>query len=271
MDTLRFLDILGFTVGLIYLYLEYKASIWLWLASLVMPAIDMVLYYKAGLYADFGLAIYYCLIAIYGFAVWMMPALKHLKRRKTDDGGTTVVAADSINASAEGTVVVAANVAETSAEGTVVMAADSINASAEGTVVMAADSINASAEGPSSHGSGARDLPITHFRRSYIVPATAVFIALWVAIWWFLSRHTNSTVPISDAFTTALSIVAMWALARKYVEQWLMWLAVDAVCTVLYVQKGIPFKAAIYAIYTIVAILGYRKWLTMMHHVKSSA
>lgn len=256
MDTLRFLDILGFTVGLIYLYLEYKASIWLWLASLVMPAIDMVLYYKAGLYADFGLAIYYCLIAIYGFAVWMMPALKHLKRRKTDDGGTTVVAADSINASAEGTVVVAANVAE---------------ASAEGPVVMAADSINASAEGPSSHGSGARDLPITHFRRSYIVPATAVFIALWVAIWWFLSRHTNSTVPISDAFTTALSIVAMWALARKYVEQWLMWLAVDTVCTILYVQKGIPFKAAIYAIYTIVAILGYRKWLTMMHHVKSSA
>ena len=254
MDTLRFLDILGFTVGLIYLYLEYKASIWLWLVSLVMPAIDMVLYYKAGLYADFGLAIYYCLIAIYGFAVWMMPALKHLKRRKTDDGGTTVVAADSINASAEGTVVVAANVAETSAEGT---------------VVMAANSINASAEGPSSHGSGARDLPITHFRRSYIVPATAVFIALWVAIWWFLSRHTNSTVPISDAFTTALSIVAMWALARKYVEQWLMWFAVDAVCTILYVQKGIPFKAAIYAIYTIVAILGYRKWLTMMDTQKT--
>lgn len=256
MDTLRFLDILGFTVGLIYLYLEYKASIWLWLASLVMPAIDMVLYYKAGLYADFGLAIYYCLIAIYGFALWMMPALKHLKRRKTDDGGTTVVAADSINASAEGTVVVAANVAE---------------ASAEGPVVVAADSINASAEGPSSHGSGARDLPITHFRRSYIVPATAVFIALWVAIWWFLSRHTNSTVPISDAFTTALSIVAMWALAHKYVEQWLMWFAVDAVCTVLYVQKGIPFKAAIYGLYTIVAVMGYRKWLTMMHHVKSSA
>jgi nicotinamide mononucleotide transporter len=58
MDTLRFLDILGFVVGLVYLILEYKASIWLWLASIIMPAIDMVLYYKAGLYADFGMAIY---------------------------------------------------------------------------------------------------------------------------------------------------------------------------------------------------------------------
>ena len=44
MDTLRFLDMLGFVLGLIYLYLEYRASIWLWLASIVMPADDMVLY-----------------------------------------------------------------------------------------------------------------------------------------------------------------------------------------------------------------------------------
>ena len=50
MDTLRLLDILGFAVGLVYLWLEYKASIWLWLASIVMPAIDLFLYYKAGLY-----------------------------------------------------------------------------------------------------------------------------------------------------------------------------------------------------------------------------
>ena len=70
MDTLRFLDIMGFAVGLIYLILEYRASIWLWLAGLVMPAVDMVLYYKAGLYADFGMAVYYCLAAVYGFLSW---------------------------------------------------------------------------------------------------------------------------------------------------------------------------------------------------------
>ena len=70
MDTLRFLDILGFVVGLVYLVLEYKASIWLWLASIVMPAIDMVLYFKAGLYADFGMAIYYCLAGVYGYLSW---------------------------------------------------------------------------------------------------------------------------------------------------------------------------------------------------------
>lgn len=71
-------------------------------------------------------------------------------------------------------------------------------------------------------------------------------------------------MPVTDAFTTALSIVALWALARKYAEQWLLWFVVDAVCTWLYIRKGIPFKATIYGLYTVVALLGYRKWLRMM-------
>lgn len=188
MDALRFLDLLGFTIGLVYLWLEYKASIWLWAASIIMPAVDMVLYFKAGLYADFGMAIYYCLIAIYGFAVWRFGR-------------------------------------------------------------------QAKAKG---------EMPITHFPLAYVFPAVAAMGLVWYVIWWVLSTETDSTVPLADAFTTALSIVAMWALARKYAEQWMLWLVVDAVCTVLYVRKGIPFKACIYGLYTVFAVFGYRKWLKLM-------
>ena len=188
MDTLRFLDILGFVVGLVYLILEYKASIWLWLASVIMPAVDMVLYYKAGLYADFGMAIYYCLAGVYGYVAW-----KWLGRTKEQ-----------------------------------------------------------------------QVRPVTHYRRAHILPSVLVFGLLWFGIWWILSHWTNSTVPVADAFTTALSIVALWALAQKYAEQWLLWLAVDVVCCILYVRKGIPFKAAIYGLYTVIAVFGYRKWLRMI-------
>lgn len=188
MDALRFLDILGFAVGLVYLYLEYKASIWLWLVGIIMPAIDMVLYFKAGLYADFGMAIYYCLIAVYGFAVWRF----------------------GHQAKKEG------------------------------------------------------EMPVMHFPLCFVFPAIAMLGLVWYVIWWILSTQTNSTVPLTDAFTTALSIVAMWALARKYAEQWLLWLVVDAVCCVLYIYKGIPFKACIYGIYTVFAVFGYRKWLSMI-------
>ena len=61
---------------------------------------------------------------------------------------------------------------------------------------------------------------------------------------------TNSTVPFWDAMTTAGSIVAMWMLSRKYVEQWLVWLAVDLVTVGLYLYKGIPLTAGLYALYS---------------------
>lgn len=189
MDILRFLDILGFVCGLAYLYFEYKASIYLWIASIIMPAVDMFLYYEAGLYADFGMAIYYCLAAVYGYLSWRFPGKK-----------------------------------------------------VQGAHV---------------------ELPVTRFPLRSIMPVAACFSAVWLFIYWLLSSFTNSSVPITDSFTTALSIVALWALARKYSEQWLLWLVVDAVCTVLYIYKGIPFKALIYAFYTAVAVFGYRKWLRL--------
>lgn len=197
MSSLQLLDLLGFAVGLVYLWLEYRASIWLWLASIVMPLIDMVLYYKAGLYADFGLAIYYVLAAIYGYAMW-----RWFKPKQPQAA-------------------------------------------------------------PAADAAPAQTHPITRFPLRLVVPTALVFAAVWAAIWWVLTHYTNSTVPVTDAFTTALSIVALWALARKYCEQWLLWLVVDAVCCVLYVYKGIPFKAAIYGLYTLFAVFGYRKWLQM--------
>ena len=72
--------------------------------------------------------------------------------------------------------------------------------------------------------------------------------------------RTDSTVPWWDAFTTALSIVGMWMLARKWLEQWWVWMLVDVVSCGLYIYKGIYFYAALYGIYAVVAWYGYRKW-----------
>ena len=67
---MNYLEILGTFIGLIYLWLEYKASIYLWIAGIIMPAIYIFVYYKAGLYADFGINIYYLVAAVYGWIVW---------------------------------------------------------------------------------------------------------------------------------------------------------------------------------------------------------
>ena len=103
--------------------------------------------------------------------------------------------------------------------------------------------------------------PITRFPLRQVLPVTLIWLALWALIYWILITWTDSTVPLCDSFTTSLSMVAMWALAQKYAEQWLLWFVVDAVCTVLYIYKQIPFTVALYAFYTLIALLGYRQWL----------
>lgn len=178
----HWLDIVTTILGLIYLVLEYRASIALWVVGIVMPAMDIYLYWSHGLYGDAGMAVYYTLAAIYGYAVWKFGA------------------------------------------------------------------------------KWKEELPITFFPRRLILRTLGFFFLAWAATYYILVAYTNSTVPLLDAFTNALSFVGLWALARKYVEQWLFWIAVDVVCCYLYVVKGIPFKAGLYGLYVVIAVMGYWKW-----------
>ena len=187
----HWLDILTTLLGLIYILLEYRASITLWIVGIIMPALDIYLYYSHGLYGDAGMAVYYTAAAVYGYAAWKFG-------RKKDRGGK-------------------------------------------------------------------KEMPITHFRTKLIIPTTMFFaLAMW-ATYFVLKNYTNSTVPLLDSFTNALSFVGLWALARKYVEQWLVWIAVDAVSCYLYITKGIPFKAGLYGLYVVIAVMGYFKWKRIMH------
>ena len=188
--TEHWLDIVTTVLGLCYLWLEYRASIALWVVGIIMPALDVWLYWQHGLYGDAGMSVYYAVAAVYGYLVW-----KFGRRR----------------------------------------------------------------------GRGrAEQMPITHFRRRLIVPVVVVFLVLWVVTYYVLVTFTDSTIPLCDSFTNALSFVGLWALSRKYVEQWCFWLVVDVVSTYLYISKGIPFKAGLYALYTVIAVMGYFKWMRLM-------
>lgn len=89
----------------------------------------------------------------------------------------------------------------------------------------------------------------------YLMLEYRASIALWVV---------GIIMPALDAFTNALSFVGLWALARKYVEQWAFWIVVDVICCYLYIVKGIPFKAGLYGLYVVIAVMGYFKWKAMV-------
>lgn len=187
------IEIIGTLVGVIYLWLEYRASIYLWVASIIMPAIYLYVYYNAGLYADFGINIYYLLIALYGWAAWRYGFHLFGSKKKEE-----------------------------------------------------------------------KELAITHTPKRVWGKLALTYIAAQCAITYILVNYTDSTVPLWDSFTTALSIVGMWMLARKYIEQWWVWLVVDAVSAWLYIYKGLYFTAVLYAVYAIISIFGYFKWRKLM-------
>ena len=186
----HWLDILTTVLGLLYILLEYRASIALWFVGIVMPALDVYLYWTYGLYGDAGMAVYYTGAALYGYLVWKFGRKRHQKEGEA--------------------------------------------------------------------------MPITRMPRRLMLPSLLFFVVAWAVTYYVLITFTDSSVPMADSFTNALSFVALWTLARKYVEQWLLWIVVDIVCTVLYINKGIPFKAGLYALYVVIAILGYIKWKAMM-------
>lgn len=220
----HWLDIVTTILGLIYLVLEYRASIALWVVGIVMPAMDIYLYWSHGLYGDAGMAVYYTLAAIYGYAVWKFGAKwKRMLKRKASGAAGSDKAVDAAGSD------------------------------------KAVDS-DGSCSAVDAAGGSSEELPITFFPRRLILRTLGFFLLAWAATYYVLVAYTNSTVPLLDAFTNALSFVGLWALARKYVEQWLFWIAVDVVCCYLYVVKGIPFKAGLYGLYVVIAVMGYIKW-----------
>lgn len=229
----HWLDIVTTILGLIYLVLEYRASIALWVVGIVMPAMDIYLYWSHGLYGDAGMAVYYTLAAIYGYAVWKFGAKwKRMLKRKASGAAGSDKALDTDGSD------------------------KAVDVAGSDKAVDAAGSDKA----VDAAGGSSEELPITFFPRRLILRTLGFFLLAWAATYYVLVAYTNSTVPLLDAFTNAISFVGLWALARKYVEQWLFWIAVDVVCCYLYVVKGIPFKAGLYGLYVVIAVMGYIKW-----------
>ncbi len=79
-----------------------------------------------------------------------------------------------------------------------------------------------------------------------------------------LSNLTDADFAYWDSSTTVLSFSAMWMMARKYLENWIVWFFVDIVAVVLYLVKGINLYALLYAVYLAMAVAGWLSWRRTM-------
>ncbi|HKK61671.1 MAG TPA: nicotinamide riboside transporter PnuC, partial [Bacteroidales bacterium] len=108
--------------------------------------------------------------------------------------------------------------------------------------------------------SGGAGLKVSMVKARLAAILFVIFLVLFLGIGILLDRFTDSPVPYWDALTTSASIVATWMLTKKMLEHWLVWVFVDLVSMILYIYRGLYPTAILFALYTAMAVIGYRNW-----------
>ena len=90
---------------------------------------------------------------------------------------------------------------------------------------------------------------------------TALVIIFSVLLGYILQKYTNASFPWLDAALTSISLAAQWMIAKRYIENWILWIIADIVYIPLYFIKGLPLTTWLYTLFLFLAIKGYADWL----------
>lgn len=90
--------------------------------------------------------------------------------------------------------------------------------------------------------------------------AAAATLAAWPLLGLLLRHTTDSDVPFLDALPTVASITGQVLLARKRVDNWPVWLAVNVVSVGLFAVKGLWLTVVLYALFAALSVVGWRAW-----------
>ena len=80
-----------------------------------------------------------------------------------------------------------------------------------------------------------------------------------VAVYTFFDKFTHWTSYV-DTLVTGIFFVGMWLMARRKIENWILWIVGDVISIPMYFVKGYSFTSIQYLIFTIIAIFGYLEW-----------
>ena len=91
--------------------------------------------------------------------------------------------------------------------------------------------------------------------------ASMIFV---VFIYNYFDKFTSWTAYV-DTLTTGIFFAAMWLMAKRKVENWILWIIGDIISIPLYFYKGYTFTSIQYIIFTIIAVYGYLEWNKIKH------
>jgi nicotinamide mononucleotide transporter len=119
----------------------------------------------------------------------------------------------------------------------------------------------------------AAGLPVTRWPLKYHALAVAAIAAATVVNVALLRARASSPagvlVPTVDAFVAWGSVLATWMVARKVLENWLYWIALDLVAAALYGSQGLHATAVLFVLYAVIAVRGFHAWRATVRDARS--
>lgn len=97
-----------------------------------------------------------------------------------------------------------------------------------------------------------------------------LFTMLFVVLVYVFFNKFDSWTSYVDTFTTGIFFVGMWLMAKRKVENWIMWIIGDFISIPLYFYKGLWFTTFQFIIFTFIAYLGYKEWKIYLQQETSS-
>jgi nicotinamide mononucleotide transporter len=99
-----------------------------------------------------------------------------------------------------------------------------------------------------------------HIPKKMLVVCLLAWFLLFMAIKFALTNYTSSVVPNADAFLTAGSIIATFMSAQKWIENWLIWMAVNPIYIGLYIYTDLYLTAGLYGLFVLLCFWGWQQW-----------
>jgi len=101
---------------------------------------------------------------------------------------------------------------------------------------------------------------VERLHKKEIVIYFSLFVSSGILLGYLLKTFSNASFPWIDSLATTASFLAQYLIANKKIENWIVWMAVNVVYIIIYLQKDLELYAVLYLVYLILAIQGYYQW-----------
>jgi len=109
-------------------------------------------------------------------------------------------------------------------------------------------------------GPDGNELKVSTWPLRYHLFAIGLVLILVFISGELLTRYSNAALPFLDSLTTWGAVVATFMVTRKILENWIYWFVIDSVSIALYLNRDLFFTAALFTVYLVMIVIGYRTW-----------